>query len=148
MQNYLPKSFLFPSDLEQMPGHSELPLLGSTPNLGRTCQWAPDADCLEPGDLPSNHPTAWFIKEPQGWFWISTCARCHQGPGAQDTTVAAPLASPVPGKSNERGHRGWYLPALRFHSLSCLCLTVPSLRARRLTARPVPDILSIKCLQF
>ena len=113
MQNYPLKSFLFLSGLEQMPRYSKLPLPGSTRNLGHTCQCAPDADCLEPDDLPSNHPTAWFIKKPKGqehgWFWISMCARCHEGPGAQDTTLAAPPASPVPGKADEHGHCGWCL---------------------------------------
>lgn len=92
-----------------MPRYSKLPLLGSTPHLGHTRQHAPDADCLEPGD----YPPGWFIKEPQGqesiWFRLTTCVRCHQRPGAQSTTLAAPPASLVPGKANVPGHRGWRL---------------------------------------
>lgn len=113
----------------------------------------------------SHYPTAWFGVEPQGWecgwIWSPTRARYQQGCGVQDTTLSVPPASPLPGKANmfhgvypEPGVKlavsagGWrglsllcallWVPGFPVHNLLCLCQTIPSLAAWRLTACLVP----------
>lgn len=111
----------------------------------------------------SHRPTAWFGVEPQGWesgwSWRPTLARCQQGRGAQDTTLAVPPSSTPPEKApwcapwarHKACSECWkvkgafstvcallWVPGFPVHYLLCLCQTIPFLAAWRLTACLVP----------
>lgn len=111
-------------------------LLGSTFGLGLRCHHAPDADYLKPGDPPTITPQHSSPRSPRATGGAGSGPQCVPG----DTKGLVPKAPPwlflwtprfqgkpmsvdtVAGTCSSFSHLSW------------LCLTVPSLSARRLTA--------------
>lgn len=121
------------SDLKQMLGHSELPLLGSTPKLGHACRCAPKwwswviSQAITLQHSSSRSPRA--RSETGSGFQLcqvpprTCCPRYHLGCSSRFSSS----------RESQWVWAPWLAPALHLHNLSCFYLTI----AWRITAHRV-----------